>query len=179
MAGRNAHDAIEKYKVDLESAFRCLTCYSRLEFRVNPGRVVGTNCSWILFGSGQQEGIELPGVGRFEASQSLEIIECDEQQYGGKARLTTTLYDYSLTDPNGQEVWCMHWHPYTKNSKADYPHIHLRQYYGGAHLATSRLLVEHAIHWLIEAGAKTRYPRKWRKKLKETIDKYEGERRWH
>lgn len=74
----------------------------------------------------------------------------------------------------------MHWHPDSENSEVAYPHMHLRDMLGrDAHLATSRLLVEHAIHWAIEGGATPRYDRAvWQDKLQETIRRHVGESSW-
>jgi hypothetical protein len=83
-----------------------------------------------------------------------------------------------MSDEDG-ELWAMHWHPETPNSDVVYPHIHLRRLFGEAHLATGRLLVEHAIYWVIGAGATTRYDeREWHEKLQKTIRKHEEERNW-
>ena len=112
--------------------------------------------------------------------QPLSGLECNPAKYGGKVRLTTPDYDYSVSDPGKGELWAMHWHPNSEQSKVDYPHIHLRRLFSGdAHLATSRLLVEHAIHWAIEGGATPRYdPETWPAKLQETIRRYLGESSW-
>ncbi len=70
----------------------------------------------------------------------------------------------------------MHWHPETPNSDVVYPPIHLRRLFGEAHRATGRLLVEHAIYWVIGAGATTRYDeREWHEMLQKTIRKHEEE----
>jgi hypothetical protein len=178
VAGRNADEAIRDYKTGLTSAFNCLKCYSKLEFTAPRRARGGDPCSWILVGPGSDEGIQLPGIGgRLEASQRLRIVEREGQPRESKFGLTTTGYDYSMTDADGRELWCMHWHPETPNSDIAYPHIHLRQLFGGAHLATGRLLVEHAIHWAIEAGATWRYE-DWHERLRETIKKHEQERQW-
>jgi hypothetical protein len=121
-------------------------------------------------------GITLPGCGlRFEASQTLRIERCDPAKYQGKVRLRTVAYDYSVSEPGQGELWAMHWHPNSQNSEVDHPHMHLRNLLGrDAHLATSRLLVEHAIHWAIEGGATSRYD-DWQKRLQQTIQRYLGE----
>jgi hypothetical protein len=174
--GRTAALAIRDYKADLESAFSCLKCFSKLEF--NPREpAVGEPFSWMLV-AGSEIGIELPGLrgNRLEASQTLTVVERPEQPSIRRFGLTTSRYDYSMSDEKG-ELWAMHWHPETPNSDVVYPHIHLRQLFGDVHLATGRLLVEHAIHWAIAAGATARYDN-WHEKLQETIRKHEEERNW-
>lgn len=177
MAGRSAADAIRNYKSDLELAFGCLEGFAKIEFAA-PRHRTGAECSWILTGPGDFDGVELPEFGgRFEASQRLRIVECDPREYGGRIRLTTTAYDYSLSGANGRELWSMHWHPNAPNSAVTYPHIHLRPQFGRAHLATSRLLVEHAIHWAIECGAPAHFD-DWRNRLQHTISRHRAERGW-
>ncbi|BBZ11589.1 hypothetical protein BST20_22410 [Mycobacterium branderi] len=181
MAGRNVGDAVANYRADLQRAFRCLNAFVRVDF-LAPDHSIGAKCSWLLLGPGEYVGIELPGCPgtRFEASQTLEIVECDPAKYGGRVRLTTRSYDYSVGEPGKGELWAMHWHPDSQESDVDYPHIHLRRLFGpGAHLATSRLLVEHAIHWAIEGGATPRYESgKWQTELQETILNHMGESTW-
>jgi len=177
VAGRTVNEAIANYKDDLQSAFRCLDCFSRIEFAA-PNHREGERCSWFLGGPGPEIGIELPGIGgRLEAAQTLTIIKREGQPADKRFGLTTNLYNYSMTEPNGREIWAMHWHPEAPGSVA-YPHIHLPRWLDGRpHLATSRLLVEHALHWTIEAGATPRYP-DWYNQLKKTIVKHEKERNW-
>lgn len=178
MAGRTINEAIANYKDDLQSAFRCLNCFSRIEFTASNHRE-GERCAWFLSGPGGEIGIELPGIGgRLEAAQTLTIIKRDGQPADKRFGLTTNLYNYSMTEPSGREIWSMHWHPEALRSVA-YPHIHLSSWLDGRpHLATSRLLVEHAIHWAIAAGTTARYEDTWHEKLQETIRKHEEERNW-
>ena len=84
VAGRNPDDAVRTFKAELEAAFKCLACYSKIEFV--PGRkAIGGECAWLLVGEGGSIGIELPGIGgRFHASQTLKIEECDPGKYGGR-----------------------------------------------------------------------------------------------
>ncbi|SHS37243.1 Uncharacterised protein [Mycobacteroides abscessus subsp. abscessus] len=138
-------------------------------------------CSWILTGSGRDEGIELPGCRGhvLEASQALEIVQCDPKRYGGPVRLSTRRYDYSVKEPGVGEIWAMHWHP-GSDQGVDYPHMHIRRLFERTHhLATSRLLIEHAIHWAIEGGAKPRYERdEWQARLQATVLRHIGSSEW-
>ncbi|TEA06285.1 hypothetical protein [Mycobacteroides salmoniphilum] len=180
MAGKDASQAIETYRADLRQAFKCLDVHTRVEFQA-PDRGLGAMCSWIVAGSGRAEGIELPGGQGYvlEASQSLQIVACDPERYGGPVRLSTRRYDYSVSEPRVGEIWAMHWHPGT-DQQIDYPHMHIRRLFERTHhLATSRLLVEHAIHWAIEGGAKSRYEREeWQSKLQATVLRHIGSSEW-
>jgi hypothetical protein len=182
VAGKSAKQAVANYRADLEDAFRCLKApFAQIAF-LAPDHRIGALCSWLLQGPGEDEdGIELPGCPgtRFEASQTLEIVQCDPAKYGGRVRLTTRSYDYSVSEPGKGELWAMHWHPSSPNSDVDYPHVHLRSLLGrNAHLATGRMLVEHAIHWAIEGGATPRYDPGWQDELQKTILRYLGESSW-
>jgi len=101
-------------------------------------------------------GMVLPRVGVLNARQRFRVVECDPDKHDtteGLLRVTTLAYDYEMKDDTNSWLWRMHWHP-TGNSAATHPHVHLPTMAG--HLATPRMLIEHAVKWAHEFGATMR-----------------------
>lgn len=151
MAGRTAHEAVERYLDPIRDALGCLDAAAHIDR--HGGYTVHQDGAWVLNGG---SGVKLPGVGTSQVRQQFRVVECDPDLHDvteGHFRITTLAYDYELSDQDGGWRWKMHWHP-TGKSAATYPHIHLPSHPG--HRATPRMLVEHAVRWANNDGAKMR-----------------------
>jgi hypothetical protein len=177
VVGRNPKQAIDEYKTELETAFGCLEGFCRINF-LKGDWSVGSTCTWALTGNAD-EGMILEDCGGliFTATQSLTITPCDTSDSGGKVRLETSAYQYRLIAPDRSEHWVMHWQPETPHGrKYPFPHLHMPPR-ARAHLITGRMLVEHAIHWAIEYGARP-HTDNWPDILASTRAKHVAERSW-
>lgn len=148
MPGRNPHEAVRNFIDPLSRAIGVLDGYAVLYLSKRGGYHQGEELAWVL---NEGEGMELPGVGMYFAEMGFKVVPADPAKHEGKFRVTTLRYRYKLRDPNGEDLWRVHWHPDGTSSYKD-PHIHIRPQLK-VHLPTPRITFEQTIQWCIGLGA--------------------------
>lgn len=114
------------------------------------GYRVGERYAWALNGAA---GMRLAPAGTFFAGMEFEIIDTDPStnEYGHPYRASARSYHYKFQDPDGNDLWRLHWHP-DGRSRVKGPHIH-RPPDMKKHWSTPRMSFEDAVRWCIESGA--------------------------
>lgn len=149
MPGDSPQQAVDAF---LEPIQRAVACLGPGKIVVSPGGRHAPNVihAWTLCPT---EGMPLRGLGTLTATMNYEIVAVDPARHeGGRWRVSTRSYAYTLTLADGTEDWAMHWHP-VGYSPVTTPHFHFRQRRPRGHFASERHTFEMAVRWCIELGA--------------------------
>ncbi len=150
MPGDSPHEAVTAFLEPLRDALAVLDGPGGITVPRSGSWTKGRTYSWILNAGG---GMRLQGVGTFHASMQFQIIDTDPttNDLGKRLRVTTLAYNYKLEQPDGRDLWRMHWHPDGQSDIRE-PHLHVPPELK-VHRPCDRATFETAIRWCIGDGA--------------------------
>jgi hypothetical protein len=142
----------------LRTALSVLDGHARVTIARHGTYRMGVEYAWALNAG---DGMALGSVGTFYASMRFQIVPSNpahhDEDHQGEYRCTTRGYNYKLTEPDGTDLWRIHWHP-VGHSPAKGPHQHLPPDLK-RHLPGGRTTFEDAIMWVMEYGGPLRCDR--------------------
>lgn len=176
MPGRTPQDAIRAYIDPLQDAVSCLPGSGKIILGASKVKKPDDEGAWIL--NGEERGLHIPRLGRFQARQHFRLINADTARFGlsvGKFRITTLSYLYSLQLDSGDHEIRWHWHP-NGPSEEQRPHMHV-SFGSSAHLPCARHTFEDVVESCIELGGEAACE-DWRGRLDKSRNLHTENRSW-
>jgi hypothetical protein len=150
MVGESSYEAVQNF---LQPISLILSCITRVVPDVSGGYYVAADSHVLTLAKADR--VPLQGESRLSLTLTQHYRVIEDIQPRGPWRVTTTVYQYSFDDVNGNEVISFQWHP-NQRSNVKFPHVHMG--YGSgvtrpelikAHIPTGRVFPEDVIRFAI------------------------------